>query len=66
MLILFYGCIVQLNCKHSIIILHGTVAWSAVCDCGISSSYSLTFLNQLINKKNYVLHVINCVVERFL
>ena len=22
---------------------HGTVGWSAVCDCGISRSYSLTF-----------------------
>ena len=27
----------------SIRITHSTVGWSAVCDCGISWSYSLTF-----------------------
>ena len=25
---------------------HGAVGWSAVCDCGISRSYSLFFLNK--------------------
>ena len=31
-------------CKCSLALLHGAVGWSAVCDCGISLSYSLTFL----------------------
>ena len=30
--------------KCSVALLYGTVGWSAVCDCGISRSYSLTFL----------------------
>ena len=29
--------------KCSVALLHGAVGWSAVCDCGISWSYSLTF-----------------------
>ena len=28
-------------CKCSVAFLHGAVGWSAVCDCGISWSYSL-------------------------
>ena len=30
-------------CECSSPIPHGAVVWSAVCDCGISCSYSLTF-----------------------
>ena len=29
-------------CKCSVDLPHGAVGWSAVCDCGISCSYSLT------------------------
>ena len=29
--------------KCSMALPHGAVGWSAVCDCGISRSYSLTF-----------------------
>ena len=29
--------------KQSVALPHGAVGWSAVCDCGISWSYSLTF-----------------------
>ena len=38
LLLLSYRCIVTIN------IPYGAVGWSAVCDCGISWSYSLTFL----------------------
>ena len=31
----YYKCYIALS--------HGAMDWSAVCDCGISSSYSLTF-----------------------
>ena len=30
-------------CECYVTLPHGTVGWSAVCDCGISWSYSLTF-----------------------
>ena len=30
-------------CGLSVALPHGAVGWSAVCDCGISSSHSLTF-----------------------
>ena len=29
--------------KCSVALTHGAVGWSAVCDCGISCSYSLNF-----------------------
>ena len=31
------------DCKCSVALPHGAVGWSAVCDCGISWSYALTF-----------------------
>ena len=31
-------------CKCSVALPRGAVGWSAVCDCGISCLYSLTFL----------------------
>ena len=31
--------------KCSVALPHGAVGWSAVCDCGITSSYSLFALN---------------------
>ena len=43
------GCfaiiVLQMYCYHkcSVAVPHGAVGWSAVCDCGISWSYSLTF-----------------------
>ena len=33
----------SLDCWFSVALPHGAVGWSAVCDCGISWSYSLTF-----------------------
>ena len=35
--------LVSCDCWCSVAIPHGAVDWSAVCECGISSSYSLTF-----------------------
>ena len=32
-------------CKCQAALPHGAVGWFAVCDCGISRSYSLTFLS---------------------
>ena len=56
------------HCKCSVALLHGTVGWSAMCEFGISSSYSLTFSNcqikvhshitPTISKKMYVLLLI--------
>ena len=43
------GCfaiiVLQMYCyyKCSVALPHGAVGWSAVCDCGISLTYSLTF-----------------------
>ena len=31
------------DCYHSVALPHGAVGWSAVCDCGMSRSYSLAF-----------------------
>ena len=38
--------LLQMYClyTYSVAFPHGAVGWSAVCDCGISCSYSLTFL----------------------
>ena len=33
------------GCLHSVSLPHGVMGWSAVCDCGISWSYPLTFAN---------------------
>ena len=41
LLLLSYQCLV--NALH-----HGAVGWSAVCDCSISWSYSLTSVSMLI------------------
>ena len=38
-IVLFLSC----DCKCSVSLPHGAAGWSAVCDCGISWSYSLTF-----------------------
>ena len=40
---------------------HGAVDWSAVCDCGISCSYSLTFLS--IGGMTYI--YVNLVLSTF-
>ena len=43
------GCfaiiVLQMYCyyKYSVALPHDAVGWSAVCDCGISGSYSLNF-----------------------
>ena len=34
------------SCGCSVALPHDAVGWSALCDCGISLSYSLTFLVQ--------------------
>ena len=31
------------DCYCSVFLPHGAMGWSAVCDCGISLSYSLNF-----------------------
>ena len=31
------------SCPHMAVSAHGIVGWSAVCECGISWLYSLTF-----------------------
>ena len=36
--------------KCSVALPHGASGWSAVCDCGISWSYSLTFCGHLLGK----------------
>ena len=33
----------------SVALPHGAVGWSAVCDCGISGSYSIAFLKINLN-----------------
>ena len=33
------------DCKCSVSLARGAMVWSAVCDCGIYSSYSDTFLS---------------------
>ena len=44
LLSLSYRCIVTI---YVLALPHGAVGWSAVSDCGISYSYSLTFLLHL-------------------
>ena len=36
-------------CKCSVALLRGAVCWYAVCDCGISESYSLVSLYSLLD-----------------
>ena len=38
--------------KCSVALPHGAVGWSAVCDCGISWSYSLTLLPRIYFLQN--------------
>ena len=40
--IVSYRCIVTIKC--SVALSHSAVGWFEVCDCGVSWSYSLTFL----------------------
>ena len=35
--------LVSCDCYCSVALPHGDVGWSALCDCGISYSYSLAF-----------------------
>ena len=42
LLLLFYRCIVTIT-VCPVALPYGVVGWSAVCDCGISLSHSLTF-----------------------
>ena len=47
----FYTLIVFMmasDCLFSLAHPHGAVGWSAVCDCDISSSFSLNFESNLI------------------
>ena len=56
LLLLSYGCLVTVC---SVALHYGAVGWSAVCDCGISGSYSLTFLFccRLLNTHSYTLYI---------
>ena len=36
--------VILLSCSSSLFLPRGILGWSAVCDCGISSSYSLSFV----------------------
>ena len=41
----YFVFLVSRDCYSSVALPHGAVGWSVVCDCGISRSYSLAFLN---------------------
>ena len=45
-------------------LLHGAAGWSAVCDCGISRSYSL-FASSFLKKENkkVIKAVYSCSIE---
>ena len=45
---------------------HGLVGWSAVCDCGIYWSYSLTFLFTALNTKLFSLSLILVNIDAWL
>ena len=47
------------HCKCSVALPHGAMGWSAVCDYGISCSYSLTFRCKLFS----FIHVLCCSEE---
>ena len=40
LIVLLMSC----DCSCSVALLHGAVAWPSECNCGISQSYSLAFL----------------------
>ena len=46
LIVYFMSC----DCLCSVALPRGSVGWSAVCDCGISWSYSLTFYTVFCNK----------------
>ena len=43
------------DCLHSVPLPHGAVGWSAVCDCGYSLSYLLTYLYNIMYSYRSVL-----------
>ena len=43
-LVVLLGFIFLLSCDFMFALSRGAMGWSAVCDCGISYSYSLAFL----------------------
>ena len=47
-LIVFFNCY-SVVCKCSVALLPGALRWSAVCDCGISKSYSLASMYSLLD-----------------
>ena len=42
----------------SVVLPHGAVGWSAVCDCGISGSYSLIFRQSYANRSALYIKII--------
>ena len=46
---LIFNCLLAVDASVMCILLHGALNWSAVCDCGVSWSNSLTFKNAYIN-----------------
>ena len=53
--LLFIVVLASNGCYCSLVLPHGAVAWSALCDCGTSWSYSLTFLTMLTGRKTLIL-----------
>ena len=42
--LLYFCCVLMSShCYRPLTLRHGAMDWSVVCDCGISSSYLLTF-----------------------
>ena len=37
-------------CKCSVAFPHGAMGWSAVCDCGVSLSYSLFYISNMFSE----------------
>ena len=54
-LLYFYFLLAVLRQLLFLPLPHGAVAWSAVCDCGISWSYSLTFSASYPGMRSYYL-----------
>ena len=44
LVVFLFVFLMSCGCYHSLLLPRDAVGWSAVCDCGISLSYSLTFL----------------------
>ena len=42
----------------SVVLPHGAVGWSAVCDCGISGSYLLIFRQSYANRSALYMKII--------